>query len=382
MLSDRLITVAIHTYERAHSLKAILEKEGIAVSLHNVNLTNPSMSAGIRVRIKECDLPQALRIIENIEILSPEILKRANADSPVSVLVPVDFSDNSLRAAIVAFRIASVLKSRIHLIHSYADPLFMANPVTQLSDALTYDEDSADVVGEVKLDNDLRRSANESMRKFEEKLRDKIKSGVIPGVQFTSEIVEGIPEEVINEYCENNQVALTVMGTHGADDHSRQIVGSVTAEVLDACKTITLTVPEKTRWASVGLPSSVILFTTYDQEDLLALDTLYRLFPESSLNVTLVSLPPNRLSRPSQQSQKNMLLYCRTNYPAFKFGSSPLSEANPIEDFDKIISNHPTDMIVVASRRKNIFSRLFNPSLAHRLLFHTDTPLLSIPVKG
>ena len=32
MLSDRLITVAIHTYDRAHQLKTLLESEGIAVT--------------------------------------------------------------------------------------------------------------------------------------------------------------------------------------------------------------------------------------------------------------------------------------------------------------------------------------------------------------
>ncbi|WP_301390724.1 universal stress protein [uncultured Duncaniella sp.] len=47
-----------------------------------------------------------------------------------------------------------------------------------------------------------------------------------------------------------------------------------------------------------------------------------------------------------------------------------------------ITTAHQVDMIAVGSRRKNIFSRLFNPTLAHRLLFHADIPLMSIPVKG
>ncbi len=38
-MDDRLITVAIHTYERALELKALLESEGVKASLQNVNLT-------------------------------------------------------------------------------------------------------------------------------------------------------------------------------------------------------------------------------------------------------------------------------------------------------------------------------------------------------
>lgn len=382
MLSDRLITVAIHTYDHAHHLKTLLESEGIAVTLQNVNLTNPSISAGIRVRIKECDLPQALRIIENIEIFAPEAIRPIQNATQSAILVPVDFSDNSLKATLVAFRIAATLNVDIHLLHSFVDPTFPGRSVMQLSESLTFDAPTADIVGDMKADKDLSRAAKESMSKFEDKIRDKIRTGVIPGVRFTSEIAEGLPEETINDYCTVNKNPLTVMGTRGADSRNRQLVGSVTAEVLDGCRSVTLTVPDSTPWAASGMPASAVFFTTTCQEDILALDTLYRTFPDTPLFVTLVSIPPSRFSKAEPDSLGQLLRYCRTNYPAFTFKASTLSLSNPVDDFDKITADHPTDLIVVASRRKNIFSRLFNPSLAHRLLFRSDTPLMSIPVKG
>ena len=204
-----------------------------AVTLQNVNLTNPSISAGIRVRIKECDLPQALRIIENIEILAPEAVRTLHDETHPSILVPVDFSDSSLKAALVAFRIAASLKVDIHLLHTYVDPAFSGRSVMQLSDSLTFDAPPVDTVDEVRLDRDLDKVAGEQMSEFEGKIRDKIRAGVIPGVRFTSEVTEGLPEETIYDYCTANKNPLTVMGTRGADSHSRQLVGSVAAEVLD-----------------------------------------------------------------------------------------------------------------------------------------------------
>ncbi|MCX6307658.1 MAG: universal stress protein, partial [Bacteroidia bacterium] len=50
-MEENLVTVAIHTYERAIVLKGILESKGIEVCLHNVNLIQPIVSAGVRVRI-------------------------------------------------------------------------------------------------------------------------------------------------------------------------------------------------------------------------------------------------------------------------------------------------------------------------------------------
>ena len=50
MKKDRLITLAIHTYPKALILKGVLESQGIAVVIQNVNLLKPVISPGVRVR--------------------------------------------------------------------------------------------------------------------------------------------------------------------------------------------------------------------------------------------------------------------------------------------------------------------------------------------
>ena len=46
-------------------LKSQLEQAGVTAVLHNVNLSEPVVSAGVRVRIREKDLPQALAVVES-----------------------------------------------------------------------------------------------------------------------------------------------------------------------------------------------------------------------------------------------------------------------------------------------------------------------------
>lgn len=46
------------------------------------------------------------------------------------------------------------------------------------------------------------------------------------------------------------------------------------------------------------------------------------------------------------------------------------------KDID-IKSNH-IDIITLTSYKRNIFSRLFNPGIARKMIFHSDTPLLVI----
>ena len=64
-MEDKLVTLAILTYTKAQILKNVLENEGIETYIHNVNQIQPVVSSGVRLRIKESDLPHALKITES-----------------------------------------------------------------------------------------------------------------------------------------------------------------------------------------------------------------------------------------------------------------------------------------------------------------------------
>lgn len=378
MGSDRLITIAIHTYDKAHELKNILENEGIDVSLQNVNLSTPTVSAGIRVRINESDLPLALRVIENIEIFTIPSHKE-NIAGTSEILVPVDFSKSSIIAAKIAFYIAANHKAKVKLINTVADPIFVSGSSLQLTDAMSFD-DTTEIEEEISVDRELRASSEKRMKKLEADLKLHIKDGIIPPVSFSSVITDGLPEEVINDYARDNNPMLIVMGTRGQSKENRALIGSVTAEVLDTCRTTIMTIPESLRLKNPDDIREVFYFVSSKQQDILALDALYRLFPNHYLSVTLLSLPSKKSSTAASDSLTQLLKYCKENYPAFAFKTASLSRFHEIEDFNGLDNRDKIDLIAVPTEKKNIFTRLFNPTLAHKLLFHTDIPLLSIPV--
>lgn len=381
MLTDRLITVAIHTYDRAHKLKSILEQEGIAVALQNVNLTNPSISAGVRVRIRECDLPMALRLIENIEILSPKAVSEAEGEGRC-VLVPVDFSECSDRAVAIAFRLAALQKCAVAIVHTFIDPAFASRTAMQLTDTLTFDGTlaGADPMEELEEEKSIERMARSRVRKLADDIREHIKAGALPPVKFTSEVLEGLPEEVVDEYAETHKVSLIVMGSRGSGSKERELLGSVTAEVLDACKAPLLTVTSSLDTSSLDSLSRVAFFAQPAQSDLLALDAMVRIFEDRHLDVTLIRLPRGRFASQAPDAMEKLLNYCRENYPGCRFRLSDISLQDPVEELGQLTDAHSIDMMALATRRKNVFSRLFNPSWAHKMLFRADIPLLSIPV--
>lgn len=380
MTPNRLITLAIHTYDLALSLKSLLEREGIYVELNNVNLAEPTVAAGVRIRIKESDLPKALRIVENIEIFD-----LPSADTHVSwgkILVPTDFSSYSDKAARLAFILASSLGLQIEMLYSYLAPTVETAP--DLTDSYDYqlaNMEEMQTVGE---------ESRKLMEKYAEKIRGWIKEGSVPAVKFSTSVKEGIPEEVILEYAREMNPQLIVMGTRGAHKKETELIGSVTAEVLDSCRTPAFTVPENIDIDSLVNLRQVAFVCNLDQQDLIAIDSLYRLFPKLPLEVMLIHIPGKRewsfrndsvrAEKKGDTATRNLLLYCRNHFPGYKFEARTIEVSHLLDDFSKIMDDTPFQLICVPNKKRTVFARLFNPSLAHKILFRADVPMMVIPV--
>ena len=332
------------------------------------------MSSGVRVRIRENDLPLALRIIENREIFAEQPAVGRITDASRPLLVPVDFSDYSLDAAKVAFAIADKHRTGIILLHTYIDPYVAGN--MQLTDSLTYeiaDADSRKVIEE---------TSRTRMGHFAARLRDMIKQGEITPVKFETCVVEGVPEDAVNDFTKSNNPFLIVMGTRCSERKEREMIGSVTAEVLDKCRFSVLAIPESDKTSLLGSLSKILFFSNVDQEDILAIDTLHRLFPDANAKVTIANIPGKKrpFERRPDEALARLKAYCETNFRNFVFDTAALSLDKAVEDFNALEEGSGFDLIVVPNKKKNVFSRLFNPSLAHKILFAADIPMLVIPV--
>ena len=373
MENDRLITVAIHTLGAANKLKALLESEGVGVTLQNVNLSTPVMSAGVRVRIAESDLPLALRIIENPVIFRAEAVE--HNDEPHAILVPVDFTDKSLNAVRMAFDIAGRIKAKVVLLHAFLVP--HSNPMIAMGDSLTLDKAGKEV-DNAEVSVSIAKTARDQMRQLEREIKAEIKAGKLPAIMSSTELAEGVPEECIGRYVkEHPEVRLLVMGTRLVKKKAYDLAGSITAEVLDRCRIQALTVTESEHpLLSLDHVGNLAILSHLEQEDFPVLDAVNRLMPaDKPVKVTVVCLPSDRYSRATNDAARRALQeYCLEHFPRYDFNLVEHDKSNPELEFGN------SDLVVIPSRKKNIFARLFNPGAAHRLLFNTDIPLLVIPV--
>lgn len=369
----RLITVAIHTYDRAVALKNLLEKEGIPAVLQNVNLEEPTISSGVRVRINENDLALALRVIENMDIfVSRDVAE--NSDDKV-ILVPVDFNDRTMNAVRTAFELAHNHSLDIKFLHAFMDPRPSVN--VQLTPSLNYD------IGDTKFRRQLEATAKTRMSHFADRVREMLKAGLLPLVKFTTVVIEGVPEDAIVDYAKENPPYMIVMGTRCAAQKEAEMIGSVASEVLDKCACSVLTIPETSSLELDGKLRRIVFLSNLEQEDILALDTMARIFSTIKSHVDIVPIAGRKRFfevRNSRDSAEQLLKYCRANFERFTFDVKRLEIDDNVNDLTSLTESGDIDLIVLPNKRKNVFSRFFNPGLAHKILLNADIPMLVIRV--
>lgn len=367
---DKYITLAIHTYGVAVSLKDLLEHNGIAVQLENVDIDNPAPSAGVRVRIPESSLPHALIIVEQ-RVADWRDSALAAEGYKDKILIPLDFSEASLGICRTAFIFAAKLKLHPVLMHVYATPYYDGS--LSLTDTFTVDMRDAQVR------RDLESAAKTAMRRFCQTLDKAMDDGDMPKLKYSTEISEGVPEEAILAYARQANPSLVVMSTRDAAKKAKELLGSVAAEVLDNCRVPVFTLPDSFALHDLTALSKAVFFCNMDQQDMLAMDEFLALFEDTKLDICLVPVSDKAGSKLRGRLDA-FIRYFEEHYPLCRFRYEILDTANLRPAFETLVERDGIELLVVPNKKKNIFARLFSPGIAHRVLFEGDIPMLALPV--
>ncbi|MCH5239517.1 MAG: universal stress protein [Muribaculaceae bacterium] len=378
-MEERYITLSIHTSEHAMALKKILEAHGIGVKLQKYVASSAPIAVGIRVMIYEKDLPLALKVTESMEHLSVYNSGNILSGKKGELLLPVDFNEYSICACKAGFDIAAHLHLQPVLLHAYPTPVF--SPSFSLDEAsnLGIDNSLEEEYNEVEISNDLQKQGKKRMKELITKIHEEQEKGIIPDMTFNAHMEDGVAEDVIKEYCRMTPPALVVMVTRAKEKKGEQLIGSVTAEVLDDSKVPVLSIPENCNFTLIKHLKEVIYLCNMDQHDLICMDTFMRMFEYPEVNITLIPIHEKQ-----DKNFKGKLIHLRDyfskTYPTAHYTTAHFPAKTFMADFNNYESQRGAELIIVPNRRKNAFMRLFNPGIAHRLLFERDLPLLALPV--
>lgn len=371
-MEEKLVTLAILTYAKAQILKNVLENEGIGTYIHNVNQIQPVVSSGVRVRIKESDLPHALKITESSAWLSEEVVgEEIPKIETVSnkVIIPVDFSSYSMKACEFGFNFAENIGAEVVLLHVYFTPIYATS--LPYGDVFNYqladDENIKNIIQKVHSDLNV----------LSDKVKTKVASGDFPNIKYICVLREGIPEEEILRYAKEYRSRMIVMGTRGKNQKDIDLIGSVTAEIIERSRVPVLAIPENTPFKQFTEVKRIAFITNFDQRDLIAFDSLINNLKSFHFSISLIHLSEVKDTW-NEIKLGGIKAYFQKQYPQLEIHYDVVKNDDILNNLDNYIKANNIDIITLTSYKRNIFSRLFNPGIARKMIFHSDTPLLVV----
>jgi len=362
-MDDKLITLASLPYSKAEILRSLLETEDIDCFLEDVDFLQDAMDTGVRVRILEKDARKAFPILERmLGKVMVDSKKRENY-----VLIPVDFSDYSVKAALVGFDIAEKLESKMVIYHSSPRPEFLTIPY---SDVIVYDS-------ALFLNYEMtEKITNQKFEKFLNKLTAAIDAERWKKAQPEYIVKIGEADDDILSYIQIHPPKMVVMGIRGEDAKSTDLIGTTTAGVIFNTKVPVLAIPEKTPDNWLEHFKTVVYATNFESHDFIAMDRLIKLVKPFGCKIICMHVNQGNNGELDEAMLEGMREALCEKYPYAAFDCQLIHSKNLPEAIDQFIQDNQIDALALTTHRRNILTRLFNPSVAHKLILHTKTPVL------
>lgn len=362
-MQDDLITLASLPYSKAEILHSLLKSEGIDCFLESVDFLQRGMDTGVRIRIFEKDAWQAFPILEKmLGKTTSDKSKRENY-----VLVPVDFSDYSLKAAIVGFDIAEKLESNMVLYHSSPRPEYLTIPY---SDVIVYDS-------ALFLNYEMtEKMTNQKFEAFLNKLTAVIDYQRWKKAKPEYIVKIGEADDDILSYIEIHPPKMVVMGIRGVDAETGDLMGSTTASVIFNTKVPVMAIPENTPANWVNDFKRVAYATNFESIDFVAIDKLLKLLKPFECKVICLHVNKGENGTLDEAMLEGMREALCEKYPYAEFDCRLVHNKSLPDAIDHFIQDNQINVLAMTTHKRNLLTRIFNPSIAREMVLHSQTPIL------
>ncbi len=284
------------------------------------------------------------------------------------ILVPVDYSDYTEKVCNYAIYFAQHVKAEILLFHAYMYPIASADMTDDVVDSSTL------VTPEIM--ESIENAAKNSMKRLKGTLEKKLGDEKI-SVSISTKVVNGMPEFEILDICDSYHPDVIIMGSSGQGNKSGKILGSVALKILEKASIPVLTIAEDTKYNKI---SNILYTTNFDEADIPALESLIDILDTFDIKIHCLHFEHDK------KMLDTMLLDYMKDHFEKEFQSGMISfdiveGKNYIETVDEFVKDEEIDLIAMLHHKRNLLSKLFHPSMAKKVFYHTHLPLLTFHEK-
>lgn len=264
------------------------------------------------------------------------------------ILIPTDFSGNARKALDYALTLFGDAEPDVTLLNTWQIPHTGVGMLVSIEDILRDESERtmADLVEELK---------GSTRNSFP--IRGLVRAGSL------AEVIRGLLREEKFDYV--------VMGTLGADDVKKKLLGSNTANVVSSCPVPVLVVPVN---VELKAPSKVAIatdFKAWKEAHLQPLTALVKKFNASFLAIHVDKEPVNV----GDDEASAWLAPFHGTRPELV----TIVSDNVAEGVDKYVSANGIDLLAVIRHDYGFFEGLFHRSVSRKLSMYVDCPMLVMP---
>lgn len=363
---DRIITIAVSSWQKAELMHEMLASSGIQSALINVNLLQADISGGVKLRVLEEDVPAAMKIIRGMQI-PVEVAETGNKKTGMGeILVPVDFTDASLIACRIAASIAAVARADIRLFHAYFNPYVGTMPFDEAS--YTFHDSVAELF------TDTEEGLKTSIELLDGQLRKMIRE-TGGKVRVSNTIVRGIASDAIIEYANNNRPGLIIMSRGLHEDRTGLFMGKVSGKVTEYARVPVMVVPNDYDLSGPSDLAHIAYATNFEDCDPVILQKLVSLTREFCRKLTCIHVSDAGEADIDKVRLEELRVEAK-RITGMDLSCNILESDNILEGFNALIQNENIRLLAVTTHKRNFVTRLLYPSLTKRIMLHTRLPLL------
>lgn len=269
-----------------------------------------------------------------------------------SILVPTDFSDAALHAALFAASLARDTGTDLHLLNVYHLP----NPLKTLPIELIVTPD------------ELKSDTESALKQIAQELR----SSVGASLNITLASRNGETRRAINDYATYAGAGLIVTGMKGKNAVQERLIGNTALELLRSSTVPVLSIPQTAEYRQL----KTLLFATDgksipDPESVTLLRNLLNHHP-AGLHIGCVQSPHDNFDRDQLMTSLNPLL---SGMQATWHFLSDDDENTALEKLGREIGAY---WLALLPQKHSLFSRIFQQNHTRQLALHAGLPILAL----
>ncbi len=274
------------------------------------------------------------------------------------ILTPTDFSENASNALEYAVEMASAFKAQLIVLHVHSPSMTRQSALQTV------------------MSEDFKRATHDDREKL--KAIESTINLEYPELQCRTHVVVGDAVDEILETARTSEVDLIVMGTKGASRMTNVLFGSNTAAIIERASCPVLCIPDRLQFKK---PRKFLYSTNFTYSDISSAVTLTELARAFHASVIFAHVVVG-----ADESDEEIEVIKKFAEEIRKVTGYPdvtglvISDASINTGLDALIEKTGVDVIALATRRRTLFERIFNPSITKKLSYYTNIPLLAFHI--